>query len=246
MASRRLTLFTDDGPHLDRFGLLLGLSALSITILMFVDLDDPTSSLWAEIGWLSVTVIVGLTMSLSLRAAGAARRPKLIGDIVVIATVVVVFGSAFASGIFDTDPLWTGKPSMAWAILAMVAPVLVLRRVMMHRTVTRQTLFGAMAVYLLIAVAFNYAFSAVGNSTGVEFFGVNEPSTSFMYFSLVTITTLGYGDLHPISTVARYLATTEAILGQILLVTVVARLVAMYAANSSPTDIEQPEPSSPS
>lgn len=229
MVRRRLHVFTDDGSHLDRFGLLLVLTALSITILMLVDLDEPTRTVWAEIGWLSVTIIVGLTLSLAFRASGVSRRLQRIGDVVVAVTVVVVILTAFVSRIDGAPDVFGGKPSLAWAVLALLSPVLVLRRVLNHKVVSGQTLAGALATYLLIAVAFNYAFSAVSDMGNVQFFGVDEPSTSFMYFSLVTITTLGYGDLQPVTAVARFLSTTEAVLGQILLVTVVARLVSLYS-----------------
>jgi hypothetical protein len=43
-------LFSDDGKYLDRFGLVLGLAVLSASILLLVDIDDPTSSAWSEIG----------------------------------------------------------------------------------------------------------------------------------------------------------------------------------------------------
>jgi voltage-gated potassium channel Kch len=58
---------------------------------------------------------------------------------------------------------------------------------------------------------------------------VEESTTSFMYFSLVTVTTLGYGDLSPVTDWARLLATTEAVIGQVYLVTVVAMLVGLFA-----------------
>ena len=240
MARRRLIVFTDEGAHLDRFGLLLFLTVLSITILMFVDLNESTRSLRAEIGWLSVTVIVGVTLMLAFRASGVAGPMRRIGDVVVVLTVAAVTLTSLVSRIDGMPDVFGGKPSLAWALLALLTPVLVLRRVLKHKVVTSQTLAGVLAVYLLIAVAFNYAFSAASDLGGIEFFAQSEPSTSFMYFSLVTITTLGYGDLQPVAAGARYLATAEALLGQILLVTVVARLVSLYSAPNRPDAVPTP------
>lgn len=230
MAEINAWLFSDDGPHLDRFGLVLGLSVLSASILMLIDLDDVTSSGWAEVGWLAVTLIVGLTLSVTLRTAGVARRPRMIADVVVWATVtgvllVAVFDRFVDTGISGVE---LGRPSPVWAFLALLAPVLVLRRVMMQRYVTTDTLRGAIAVYLLIAVAFNYTFLALHGLTGDLFFGTAEPTTAFMYFSLVTITTVGYGDLFAVTELGRFLASAEAFIGQVLLVVVVARLVSLY------------------
>ena len=54
-----------------------------------------------------------------------------------------------------------------------------------------------------------------------------------MYFSFVTLTTLGYGDITPVSDAARVIAILEAALGQLFLVTLVARLVSIYSSPSS-------------
>jgi hypothetical protein len=56
---------------------------------------------------------------------------------------------------------------------------------------------------------------------------VSKEFYSFFYFSLVTMTTVGYGDMSPVSTGARTLATMEGILGQVYLTILVARLVGM-------------------
>jgi hypothetical protein len=99
---------------------------------------------------------------------------------------------------------------------------------MMQRFVTSDTLRGAIAVYLLLAVAFNYAFLSLHGMTGDLFFDTPEPTTAFMYFSLATITTVGYGDLSAVTELGRFLASAEALTGQVLLVVVVARLVSLY------------------
>ena len=87
---------------------------------------------------------------------------------------------------------------------------------------------GAIAAYLLIAVAFNYTFLSVSGLTGDLFFEIPQPTTAFMYFSLATITTVGYGDLSAVTETGRFLASAEAFIGQVLLVVVVARLVSLY------------------
>ena len=226
-------MFSDEGKRLDRFGLVLALAAASVTILSLIDLDDPTSDMRTQLGWVFVTVIVGWTLVAALRASGVARRPRRIAEVIV---AVAVAGSiaALAIGFFvDLTELSSGlagRPSPLWVLIAVVSPVVVLRRVMLQRVVSKETLFGALAVYLLIALAFNYAFLSLDGVPG--FFGHVESTSSFMYFSLTTITTLGYGDLTPVSDLGRFLATAEAILGQVLLVTVVARLVTMYSGRS--------------
>lgn len=80
-------------------------------------------------------------------------------------------------------------------------------------------------------MVFMYLFLAVDRFGDGSFFGEPETSTGFMYFSLVTITTLGYGDLVPASDVGRAVATSAAMLGY--LVFIVARLVALYTSSGS-------------
>lgn len=222
--------FSDEGKHLDRFGLVLGLAAASVAILSLIDLDQVTANVRSEFAWILVTAIVGLTLLVALRASGVAKRPRRVADLVVIIAIVGVILFTVA-GLFldlgDTAGGSAGRPSPMWALIAVLSPAMVLRRVMMHRVVTKETIFGVLAVYLLLALAFNYAFLSF--DAGPGFFGEAESTSSFMYFSLSTITTVGYGDLTAVSDVGRFLASAEAILGQVLLVTVVARLVSTYS-----------------
>ncbi len=228
-ASRSSRWFSDEGKQLDRFGLVIALSTASVAILSLVDLNEPTASIWSAMGWLLVTVIVGLTLVVSLGASGVAARPRRVAEIVVLFAVIVVVVVTVV-GIFadfgSTVRLAT-RPSPLWAAIAVVSPGIVLRRIMLHRVVTTQTILGVLSVYLLLALAFNYMYLSV--DVVEPFFGVAESTSSFMYFSLVTITTVGYGDLTAVSDLGRFLSASEAILGQVLLVTVVARLVSLYS-----------------
>ena len=78
-------------------------------------------------------------------------------------------------------------------------------------------MLGAISAYLLIALGFALLFLSVGDRLTEPFFGTPEPSTSFMYHSLTTLSTAGLGDLAPVSPVARLLTGAEAIIGQVYL-----------------------------
>jgi len=238
-------LFDDTGRHLDRFGLLFVLSILSVTLNSLVDLDDPTATFGTEIAWIVTTIIVAVTLRVAMASSGVAPRPLKYATIavalVVVATVLVATFAAFEGS-------EGARPNAVWVFLAAVTPAFVTRRLFLQERVTASTIFGALAAFLLAALAFNYAFLSLDQWVG-PIFGNAEPTTSFMYFSLVTITTLGYGDLTPVTDASRYFATVEAVLGTIFLVTVVARLVAMFgrepklfAQNPAP---QKSEPSSP-
>lgn len=237
--SGRWQIFKDEGRYLDRFDLVFVLTAISISVLALVDLDDPTASLLSEVGWLIVSFTVGISLLVALRASGVTRRWQHVADIGIGITLLAAVAFLVLSPLVDlASPLDLGRPSLIWVAIAVLSPVVVLRRVLSQSVVTHQTLFGALSVYLLMAIAFNYIFLEVQRFGSVPFFGVHESSTSFMYFSLVTITTVGYGDLSAASDVGRFLSTSEAIIGQVFLVTIVARLVSVYSRPSTQAPLD--------
>ena len=102
------------------------------------------------------------------------------------------------------------------------------------REVRLEIIFAAVLLYLLAVFmwAFVYTFLELIDpgsfNTGPA--RPDELLLTFEYFSLVTITTLGYGDIAPVTEVARAFATLEAIVGQLYLVVAVAWLVGMYVS----------------
>ncbi|GMQ92764.1 MAG: hypothetical protein BMS9Abin12_0241 [Acidimicrobiia bacterium] len=226
----RWRLFKDEGKYLDRFGLVLALTTISVSVLALVDLDDPGENLRSSVGRLVVTFTVGITLLIALRASGVTRSWQRFADIVIGLTLVAEVIFELLTPFLDLAPsLNPGRPSALWVAIAVLSPIVVLRRVLSHSAVTYETLAGALSVYLLVAIAFSYLFLEVQRFGSVPFFGVEESTSSFMYFSLVTVTTVGYGDLAAVSDLGRYLATAEAIIGQVFLVTIVARLVSLYS-----------------
>lgn len=225
-------LFDNEARHLDRFGALLAVTCVAIVAQMLFDLDDATDSLSSTIGAAIVTTLVGLTLLLAERAAGVRHRWQLISDAFIavgIAYLLLLVVLEIFAGKAALPSYATSAPPVVVVVLAVFAPIAVVWRLVQHRRVTTATLLGGVAGFLLIANAFNFAFRAVDSVSSSPFFGAEEPTTSFMYFSIVTITTLGYGDLSPATTWARLLSTTEAIIGQVYLVTVVAMIVGLFA-----------------
>ncbi|HEU4320189.1 MAG TPA: ion channel [Acidimicrobiia bacterium] len=222
----RWRLFEDRPEYVDRFGLLLIVTALAVVTLSLIDLGFVDSNLRSEIGQVLVTLFVGGTLLLALRASGVGRRMRILADVLVglgiLATVVAV---AFVE-LSDTGTE-LGRARYVWTGLALIAPVLVIRRLVHHDRASGATLLGSVSAYLLIALAFNFAFLTLDDVQTEHFFGRAEPTTSFMYYSLVTITTLGYGDLAAVTPAGRLLSTIEAVIGQVYLVTFVAMIVGL-------------------
>ncbi len=118
------------------------------------------------------------------------------------------------------------------------AAAIVGRKVFRSDTVTPDTLSGAAVVYLLIGITWWFFFLLVETlepgAIGGRVPGLQTPEDRFeiLYFSFVTLTTLGYGDLLPTTRPAQTLAVVEAITGVLYLSIVIARLVGVYAAQA--------------
>jgi hypothetical protein len=93
---------------------------------------------------------------------------------------------------------------------------------------------GAVVVYLLLAMLFAYIFHIIFLLTGdTAFNNISGPELkAFLYFSLTTLTTVGYGDITPVHPLARSLANFEALIGQLYPAILIARLVSMEFESS--------------
>jgi len=233
MALRRVPLFGGESRMLDRFGWVLLLSTVSVVGLALVDISGPEGSvtrLARELGSLVAAVTVGASLLIAMRASGVNPRRQRALDIIVGVTIVGYAITVLADITVAAGADQRNGVSGAIALLSVVAPVIVVLRLVQHRNVTMATMYGAIAAYLLIAVAYFYLFLAVGRSS-IGFFSTAQASTSYMYFSLTTITTVGYGDLTAVTKVGRLLATSEAVIGQVYLVTFVAFIVSLGASS---------------
>jgi hypothetical protein len=113
----------------------------------------------------------------------------------------------------------------------------ILRSIFQEQDVTKDTIAGAAAVYMLFALMWSFLYGVLdlvepGSFAISESQALGERNV-FLYYSFVTITTLGYGDIIPVSYIAASLAVLEAVVGQLYLVVLVAWLVGMYVSKKS-------------
>ncbi len=170
-----------------------------------------------------VTVFLqGITLLAALVASDVPRRLRHVALGVVIFSFVVSFIAIPWNGRGPAES--AGFVSMA---LVAGAPVAIAWSVYRRRVIDIQTVLAALCVYVLIGMFFAFLFSGIGNASAKPFFAQEATATSadYQYFSFVTLTTTGYGDLTAASNLARAFAVLEALTGQIYLVTVVAVLV---------------------
>ncbi|MFO0945809.1 MAG: ion channel [Planctomycetota bacterium] len=182
---------------------------------------------------------------------GFAREPRL-------RWFLVILGVLALSGTWSVSSLGTDAAReliLADRVLAVVflgvTAVLVIRRVILETRVTIDTLMGSVCAYLLIAATFGMSFSAIEVGKPGSFLMKGSPMDSdfdqtanineWIYYSFMTLTTLGYGSVMPASRIAGTLTWIEAMTGQFYLAVLVARLVGLHTVpNIAPSpDDEQ-------
>ncbi|MEO2168241.1 MAG: 3-deoxy-7-phosphoheptulonate synthase, partial [bacterium] len=102
------------------------------------------------------------------------------------------------------------------------------------------TIVGGICVYLLLGLCFAISFMLIAELAPTAFslaaelqWDAGDRKLDFLYFSFVTLTTLGYGDIAPHGDLAQMLCVAEALIGQLYLAVFVARLVAQHLARPS-------------
>ena len=114
--------------------------------------------------------------------------------------------------------------------------IIILSHIIRVKNVTADIIFGAIVVYLLMALMWNFMYLVLEDLHPGSFIlpegPIKDSRFLFIYFSFVTIATLGYGDITPLTAPACSLSILEAIIGQIYLVVVVAWLVGMFVSQS--------------
>ena len=165
------------------------------------------------------------------------RRRRIV--LLVLAAAALSWAAVVADEIFGVLEIGAAGRIVVLALLAF-AIVTVLVRVLRDERVTLNTVYGAVCVYFLLVLFWAFIFILIeqlepGSFSGIG--GSGEEVSDFLYFSMVTHTTLGYGDITPVSGLPRSLAALEAFLGQVFLVGTVARLVALQVAHSGRTEV---------
>jgi hypothetical protein len=131
---------------------------------------------------------------------------------------------------------WLDHPALAvmtlgiWTLIGLLAAAAALRFAMRAGQVDAERLYAALSAYLLAGIYFGLLYWVL-EKLKPDTFTVTGPfsQTSAIYFSFVTLATLGYGDIAPRGDMARGLAIVEGVGGQLFLAVLVARLVSLYS-----------------
>ncbi len=202
--------------------LLCALVVLFLLYPVMVELD--VVSLY-RLGFIAFLIV-------ALWAVSRDRRVLIIAMVLGVPTIVGQFG-IFAA---PTGAVLLGTGALAFLFLTFTTTVILLA-VLRPGKVTGDKLAGAICVYLMLGLTFAILFSALEVTRPGAFLlpaDLSGPELGhggeyvFIYFSFSTLTTLGYGDIVPLSAFARTLTWMEAATGQLYLAILIARLVGLH------------------
>ena len=214
-----------------RFSGVYFLSALILLIVTRPFIDQ------LEYGILIESVLITLVLFSALLAIGGRRSTLMLGTALVIPALAGKWVNYF-------------RPDLAPPEIFLGASVLFTGYVVVHLfgfilrapRITMEVLCTAVANYLMLGLlwAFGYTLVAGVNpdafvvTYGVTSVGHLMRGVNSFYFSFATLCTIGYGDIVPVSGVARMLAILEAVVGMFYMTMLIARLVALYSSEARP------------
>ena len=210
---------TDKMSTEDNFGYLTG--AL-ILLLLFVALADQFK---LAVGQVVFQAAIVMTLAAGVWTIRGDARWQMTRISFVVAIVIVAIGGLFLD-LLGLDLLWL-LILLAYLLLTIW---LCFRQVLFTGSVDRNKIVGAACIFLLLGLAWATLYMALVEVvpdafTGLESAHWSETFPDLVYFSFVTLTTLGYGDVGPAAPLARFLAYMEAIVGQFYIAIVVASLI---------------------
>lgn len=186
-------------------------------------------------GFVGIKLLLAIfTTAVFITAIYAVSQKKLffvIGSLLALPMITATWSTYFVK---VPSLLLVGN---CFGILFFVFAVInILSFVFKQHEVTLDVIYGAITVYLLVAMMWALIFSLVESlepgSFAVAQSQIQASTFTFYYYSFVTITTLGYGEITPVTDIARSFAFLEAVIGQIYLVVLVARLVGINISQS--------------
>jgi hypothetical protein len=205
------------------------LYALVITLLAFPVLEGFTL-----IRIITGLLILGLLL-IAVRAVANHRNQILLTGILGAAGIIGYFGELLGFG----DWL-RGLSLLGFGLFFLTVGVIIMTNIMLHiRHVTAHLIYGAINLYLVIGLSFAFLIALIEFLQAGSFSGLQKLTMGgdhiapYVYYSFVTMTTLGYGDITPVTGPAATLVYIEAIFGQLYIAIMIARLVGLYVAKDS-------------
>jgi len=229
-------------PH--RYGALLVAIIVAFTVRPLI---GDTEASFAIFGVALVLLLLVALYNINVdellgergRLLAQSRRRRILGW--ALATAAAAERVAI---IFVHSPMLNLAGSICWLLFVLFITVSELRSVLKQREVSGETICMAVSVYLLLGLTWAFLYGVLFQLHPDSFAGLTAAEAShptellkifplFGYFSLTTLSTIGFGDITPLSLQARYAAVAEGITGQFYLAILIARLVRMQMMSRS-------------
>src|SRR5262245_10409428 len=195
---------------------------LFYSLLLTIAAGPLLASMGFDTDLIELFLIVNLLAAVSPISGRNERRLLLI---IAIAALIL----RFATGWLNQATL-AAASLMIWTVVALIAAGGALSFAFRARSIDREHVYAALSAYLLAGIFFGVLYWVLEQIwPGTFTFAGDFSPNSAIYFSFVTLATLGYGDIVPRSDIARGLAIVEGVGGQLFLAVLIARLVSLYA-----------------
>ncbi len=188
-----------------------------------------------EAARVTTLALQGFTLLAALHVSGAHRWLIRAASVACTFAVLGTLGVLIGSGELDA-----AASRVVTLMLVMLAPLVIARGIIRQAraagAITVRTMFGVLCVYLLVGMAFAFTYGVIEALANEPFFAQIKggDQSDFLYFSFVTLTTTGFGDLTAATPLGRSFVISEALTGQIYLVTVVSLIVANIGRSRRP------------
>jgi len=190
----------------------------------------------SDVGGAVTSIVGGIAL---VTAVWASRVTSRVLRLITAAVAVIVTGAVVS--VFLGGSGSTTASSIVALCFVVGIPLAIVFGLRDERSVNMQTVFGAVSLYLLLGLVFAFLIEVIVHLSDTTYFaqGTDGTSSERVYFSYVTLATVGYGDLTPATNLGRALAVFEAIFGSLFLITVVGVVVSRLKSGPSRDDLKQ-------
>jgi Ion channel len=183
--------------------------------------------------------LMALVLLAAIQSHCLERRQRMFALLLGIPTVLICLGGHALSGTASLTVLFVGH--LCGVLFLFGSAGLIVRSLFNSPSLTFDSIYGAVCGYLFLGLAWAMSYSMIESlqpgsfqmSQSLQTAGEHSQAQVLTYYSFVTLTTVGYGDVTPISPTTRTFAWVEAITGQFYLAIIVAGLVSMLVAKTS-------------
>jgi len=203
------------------------LLCMILCFLVVSGFEDRNLLLWAAGIFLKIAIFV-----LALHISDVGRKYFLAA----VSLALIVAGASVPARMFHGG--LEVIVLLTWSVLMLLVPFAILRKIgkeFEEEGVDLEVVLGALCAYLFIGAYFAFLYDVMARLSESPFFAQPgaDSKLNYLYFSFVTLTTTGYGDISPAFGPGRMIAVTEAVIGQLYLVSVVAIVVSAFGKRQS-------------